>query len=381
MRICFILNHYPSKKEPIDAFIRPVVSELSKQGNECVVIAPQSIVNIWMKKSENRPKIWRDNFSDGSFAIIYQPLYLSMSNIKVFGQSLSFLFQDIATRRIIRKEKIKPDVFYGHFWTRGVAAGLIKVNDNVPVVVVSGESKVDVYDKYPKRIINQAKEKIKGAIFVSKKNKDESLELELLNEDVYNKIIPNGYNRKDFYKINRFEARKSLNISNNEKIAIFVGTFGYRKGIDRVISAAKNIPFLKLILIGDGNPPEDTKQIIFKGRVPHSELVTYLNAADFFVLPTLAEGCCNAIVEALACGLPIISSNLSFNDDILDNTCSIRIDPLDVTALEKAMKKLTEESILREKLSLGALEKAKSLSIDERVKKIQSFLTDVVKKS
>lgn len=377
MRICFVLNHYPSKNEPIDAFIRPVVSELSKRGNECVVVAPQSIVNVWMGKSEKRPKVWKDYFSDGSFAVIHQPLYVSLSNIKVFGRSVSVLFQDIATRKTIYTERIEPDVFYGHFWTRGVAAGLI--NKNVPVVVASGESIIDVYDKYPEKIIGKAKRNITGAIFVSKKNEDESKDLRLLENTAFSKIIPNGFNNKEFYKMDKTEARKILGMSSNDRIAIFVGTFGHRKGIDRVLSASKKIPTLKLVLIGDGNPPEDSDQILFKGRVPHSELVTYLNAADFFVLPTLAEGCCNAIVEALACGLPVISSNLSFNDDIIDENCSIRIDPLNVSELENAMKILTEDSEIREKMSFAALKKAESLSIDKRVSKIEAFLEELMK--
>lgn len=377
MRICFVLNHYPSKNEPIDAFIRPVVSELSKRGNECVVVAPQSIVNVWMGKSEKRPRVWKDYFSDGSFAVIHQPLYVSLSNIKVFGRSVSVLFQDIATRKTIYTERIEPDVFYGHFWTRGVAAGLI--NKNVPVVVASGESRIDVYDKYPEKIISKAKRNITGAIFVSKKNEDESKDLRLLENTAFSKIIPNGFNNKEFYKMDKTEARKILGMSSNDRIAIFVGTFGHRKGIDRVLSASKKIPTLKLVLIGDGNPPEDSDQILFKGRVPHSELVTYLNAADFFVLPTLAEGCCNAIVEALACGLPVISSNLSFNDDIIDENCSIRIDPLNVSELENAMKILTEDSEMREKMSLAALKKAESLSIDKRVSKIEAFLEELMK--
>lgn len=377
MRICFVLNHYPSKNEPIDAFIRPVVSELSKRGNECVVVAPQSIVNVWMGKSEKRPRVWKDYFSDGSFAVIHQPLYVSLSNIKVFGRSVSVLFQDIATRKTIYTEGIEPDVFYGHFWTRGVAAGLI--NKNVPVVVASGESRIDVYDKYPEKIISKAKRNIAGAIFVSKKNEDESKDLRLLENTAFSKIIPNGFNKKEFYKMDKTEARKILGMSSNDRIAIFVGTFGHRKGIDRVLSASKKIPTLKLVLIGDGNPPEDSDQILFKGRVPHSELVTYLNAADFFVLPTLAEGCCNAIVEALACGLPVISSNLSFNDDIIDENCSIRIDPLNVSELENAMKILTEDSEMREKMSLAALKKAESLSIDKRVSKIEAFLEELMK--
>ena len=113
--------------------------------------------------------------------------------------------------------------------------------------------------------------------------------------------------------------------------------------------------------------------------VPHDELFYYLNAADFFVLPTLAEGCCNAIVEAMACGLPIVSSNLPFNDDILDESNSIRIDPLNVGELTDAMRKLMHEKELCKTLSEGSLVRSNSLDIEERAKKIYRFIFDAIK--
>jgi glycosyltransferase involved in cell wall biosynthesis len=92
------------------------------------------------------------------------------------------------------------------------------------------------------------------------------------------------------------------------------------------------------------------------------------------VLPTLAEGCCNAIVEAICCGLPVISSDRKFNYDVLDESNSIMVDPLDVGAISQAIKELKDNPDLRDKLSKGALDKAKDLTISQRAKKIISFI-------
>lgn len=83
----------------------------------------------------------------------------------------------------------------------------------------------------------------------------------------------------------------------------------------------------------------DCEGILFMDGLPHHEIVYYLNCADVFVLPSLAEGCPNSVIEAMACGLPIISSNLPFNFDILSKEVAILINPRDVDEIANAIKK------------------------------------------
>ena len=101
-----------------------------------------------------------------------------------------------------------------------------------------------------------------------------------------------------------------------------------------------------------------------------------MNAADIFVLPTVAEGCCNAIVEAMACGLPVVSSDLPFNDDILNETNSIRIDPTNINQIAEAIKILKESIEMRQRLSAGALKTAEHLSVHNRAVRILAFINE-----
>lgn len=78
----------------------------------------------------------------------------------------------------------------------------------------------------------------------------------------------------------------------------------------------------------------------------------------------------------MACGLPVISSNLPFNDDILDESCSIRIDPNSIEELANAIELLRNDTELKDKLSEGALSKAKGFTIDQRAAAILRFIDE-----
>ena len=95
----------------------------------------------------------------------------------------------------------------------------------------------------------------------------------------------------------------------------------------------------------------------------------------------MAEGCCNAIIEAMACGLPIISSALPFNDDILTPDNSIRVNPMDLDGIKKAIIQLRDNKPLRQAMSYAALCTAQQFDINNRAKKILSFMNNQITES
>lgn len=378
-KICFITSGYPTKTDPSYAFIRPVVEGLADNGVECTVIAPQSVTGSLFRGRKSRPIMWEDVSKGGNRIKIYQPKCFTVSNVRLFGHHLSTLLKDFSIERCFKNNIISADILYAHFWDSGIAAAKIaKKNATNHVIVASGESKIRVFQRYKKKIIDKYLPFIKGVICVSTKNLDESKDLGLLTCMPNTIVLPNGIDKEQFYKASKVAAREILGIGLEETIAVFVGAFSERKGVLRVAEAAEQVDGLKLILIGKGEQKPVSDKILFSGSVSHREIVTYLNAADMFVLPTLAEGCCNAIVEAMACGLPIISSNLPFNDDILTDENSIRVDPNDIDAIADAIKILRDNDELRRKMGEAALATAKGLSIQKRAENILRFIDDTI---
>ena len=115
-------------------------------------------------------------------------------------------------------------------------------------------------------------------------------------------------------------------------------------------------------------------QVLWNSSACQSKVLELLSACDVFVLPTLREGCCNAIIEAMACGLPIVSSDRAFNDDLLTDELSIRVDPMDVDAIRDAIIELRDNPTKREQMGVAALERAKLFDVNDRAKRILQFM-------
>ncbi len=373
--ICFIVPDYPIDSEPVYTFVRQLICSIADLGIKCSVIAPQSITKKWIRGKKKRPFFWKDTSEHNKQVDIYQPTFMSFSNISVFGTSISNVLSQRAIIKTFDKIKINPDILYAHFWHIGVTAGIIGKKYNLPVFIATGESKICAKDIFNDKNITKSLKNINGVICVSTKNMQESLDLNLVPKERMI-VIPNAIDNKKFYQIDKNEARKRLGYEKNDFIVAYTGAFIHRKGVLRLSKAIEKNDEVKAIYIGAGELIPKGKSILFCGPLRHNQIVNYLNAADVFVLPTLAEGCCNAIIEAMACGLPIISSNLSFNDDILDDHNSIRVDCNNIDQIAEAIRYLKDNSKIREQMANASLAKVKNLDIYSRTQKIIKFIRE-----
>lgn len=366
MNILVVTPDYPDRYKVHYPFVKQLVDEFARQGHHCFVIAPYSIT----KNKRRYQEI--DKTSDN--ITILRPNYLSFSNFRVGKFSPSLYFRQMAIKRALSHLPVNPDVVYCHFWESALEGYSYSKENGIPLFVASGESCVSTLLN-DKQIPSDLNDYVSGVICVSTKNMEESVSLRLITEDKC-LVKPNAVNGRLFKKLDRNDCRQKLGFPQDAFIVSFVGAFIERKGVLRVAKAIKQIKGEPVYscFIGRGRQDPDCDNILHKGGLLHEDIPVYLNASDVFVLPTLAEGCCNAVVEAMSCGLPIISSNLPFNWDVLDEDNSIMIDPQNVDAIADAIVRLRDNKQLRDQMAESSLQKASSLTIDQRASDIIEFI-------
>ena len=369
MKICVLCNGYPTKKTAANVFVAKLCDEFAELSHEVTIIAPQSITKILVRHGKNSPSYFEHKTRSGRIVRVFRPHIVSFGEIALLNK-LNSPIRNCAIRGILRKIE-EQDVFYGHFWSNGYSLYKAIKNTGKPLFVATGESIINFRTKD-----SLFKDYLKGVICVSTKNKTESINCELTTEEKCI-VIPNAIDSNEFYKMDKNECREVLGIDKNFFVVAYVGNFSNRKGAMRLASAIsicddKNIGVLFLGRSSAELP--SCPGILKMGFVDHHDIVKYLNAADVYVLPTLAEGCSNSIVEAMACGLPIISSDLAFNYDILDKSNSILIDPNSIEQISSAIMEIKNNKDLRERMSEASLRKAKELDLSNRAKKIINFI-------
>lgn len=383
MNIVIISDDFPEKGHQSYVFVEQLVIALSDLQVNVSVIAPQRWSKIIRGASVKYPKYKKYFTKNGGTYEVYRPYYyISAGNVKFLQR-----FQVSSLRRAVecvlnRIGQNKIDVVYGHFWHNANTLVHFSNKYHKPLFVACGES-----GKAIDRLLGILKpsEKlsltntVNGVISVSTENKNRVLKNGLAIEDNI-EVIPNAVDKKVFYQKDKQSLRRDFGILESDFVISFVGAFINRKGSNRLSDAITqmNDPSIKSFFMGkavsNDNCTPDCPGIMLKDSIQHDKLPDYLNASDVFVLPTLNEGCCNAIVEALSCGVPVISSNLPFNDDILDETCSVRIDPTNVEEIKSAILLLKNNKALREKLAKGALVKSESLAIETRAQRVLEFI-------
>jgi len=379
MKILFISSNYPTPSRPVHGtFVQQFVWAMARQGNECVVIRP---VSLWEQRYGPFPEfLSEEDAGDGAKVKVYYPRYLSFSSKDLrwthTGRWTQWAF-NLAVWRLVKRIKFKPDIVYGHFlYPGGYAAALVGKELGIPSVVRVGEGEFWTVRPFGFERASEDFKEVTGVIANGSHLKMELIER--LNIPA-NKIIvcPNGVDRRRFYPRDKVRIRKELGFPLKDFLVAFMGPPVEKKGFWALQKAVAGLKDIRLILLGRGMGKIKAYSVLFKGEVAQKEVPLYLSAADIFVLPTQVEGSCNAVIEAMACGLPIVTANGPHMDDIVDDSVAIRVDPTDVEAIRAAILKLKSEPQLRQRMSEACLEKAKEFDIDKQAQGIVKWVKNL----
>lgn len=170
--------------------------------------------------------------------------------------------------------------------------------------------------------------------------------------------IPNGVDTDHFRPAHKQDARRRLGLPIERAVVLYVGRLAHVKGVDVLIQAWCRLPEQVrfrglLVIVGDGEERYKLEQyvrqrgldetVVFRGQ--QEDVLDYLHAADVVVLPSRSEGMPNTLLEAMACGLPTVSSAVGGIPDVVTNNVNgLTVGPEDVDGLATALVDLLGQS-------------------------------------
>lgn len=253
----------------------------------------------------------------------------------------------------------RPDLLDAHFiWPDGVGISLLAGDLGIPYTITLRGKIYDCLNV--SRRARQYAEALKGAaavISVSSRMADEALALGADRSRLH--VISNGVNLDHFYPRDRTACRARLALPKEGRLLVTVAHLGHRKGHHEMIRALAELPEnIKLVIVGgpaQGGTAEGLREIarscgvadrlILPGPQPYENIPLYFCAADASVLASYREGCPNAVLESLACGTPVIASDVGAIPDILPVPGAGRIVPAEqVKPLRNAVAEVLAES-------------------------------------
>lgn len=240
-----------------------------------------------------------------------------------------------AIKRLIR-EGFDFDLIDAHYvYPDGVAASLLARYFRKPFVVTARGTDINLIPQYtvPRKLIQSTLDKAAASIGVCQALVDEMQELGAAPEKLH--VLRNGVDLQRFHPIPPSEARRKLGWNDDWKTLISVGYLIERKGHHIAIEALPGLPDFRLEIVGRGPDQEKLKQLAselgvadrvsFVGHVNQAELPTYYSAADALILASSREGWANVLLESMACGTPVVATNIWGTPEVVSSTVAGRL--------------------------------------------------------
>jgi len=283
------------------------------------------------------------------------PRFLSVPGmLKSLDGLLMALWAWPTLRRLRRNGRL--DLIDAHFaYPDGYAATLIGRWLGVPVTITMRGTEVrHARDPWLAGKVRLALQRASRVFAVSESLRSVAIGLGIPADHV--RVVANGVDLDKFGPLPRDEARRALELPAEAPVLVTVGALVERKGFHRVIELLPALrerhPGLTYLVVGGSSPEGDLSvqlrrqveslglgdAVRFLGPLPPERLRTPLSAADLFVLATRNEGWANVLLEAMACGLPVVATDVGGNAEVVCNPDLGLIVPFDdAAALRQAV--------------------------------------------
>lgn len=196
----------------------------------------------------------------------------------------------------------------------------------------------------------------------------------------------NGVDNRLFCWRDRLAARRSLGLQVDGRFLLFVGNLKFAKGCVDLLQAfvvlAARDPLLELVFIGDGEARAQLsvhaeqaglgRRVHLRGKCPHAQLPAWYSAADVVCLPSHNEGVPNVVLEAMACGVPVVATRVGGIAEVLPDFAGEMVEPGHRDALEAALNRSLQRTWDPARISAHA----RQFSWDANIDKLLGLLGD-----
>jgi N-acetyl-alpha-D-glucosaminyl L-malate synthase BshA len=230
--------------------------------------------------------------------------------------------------------KYNNDIIHAHSTVpTGLVGVIVAKIIRKPVFVTSHGMDINNFENNSifKKLITFSLNNCNKAIAVSEDLAKKMIYLKINQKNIT--VLRNAVDTNRFKPLKSKELRKYYKIKDNEILILFVGYLDTFKGIFELINAFyeinKKSTNFKLMMVGEGPKDDELKRIIsqlhlekyviFTGKIFPTNIHKYYQAADIFVLPSYSEGLPLSILEAMACGLPIVTTNVGGIPEVVKN--------------------------------------------------------------
>ncbi|MCE0556609.1 glycosyltransferase [Motilimonas sp. E26] len=269
---------------------------------------------------------------DGALIDVYYPRFIALPGV---GRCFDGLMMALAVYRFCRRRpELQFDIIDSHFsYPEGVAAGVLsRILHKPNTITMRGTEVPHSRGFFTSRWMRWAWQQAEQIFAVSDSLKQIARQQGIPEGKIT--VVGNGVDSQTFFPINKSQARAALGLKSSDKVLITVAGLVPRKGFHQVIKALPLLPDdVKYLIVGGASAEGDyqgqleqlvrdlelSERVLFLGAKPKAELHKILSAADVFVLASANEGWANVILEAMACRLPVVASDVGGNSEVIAN--------------------------------------------------------------